>query len=135
MTTVLLIMGVVFALGMVYSVYMNKRQKGRLETFMAQHPDAARLRLVTVTSNMIQRVQVDLTAVGDEEPIFTNEGTTKVVMLAPGRHEIHMYASYNMIKGNKETGVTSMWIEVVAGGVYELTYDVNEETFRFKQVG
>lgn len=131
LSTYLMYIGIVVVLSLGTMVYYNLTTGKRFKQFKEQHPDAARIKLVTVRRNLVQTSHPMITEVDGEKPVLGNEGTDGIVLLTPGRHEIKMYATYNYLKKNRTTDEVSMWIDVAPCGVYTLSYDMEESKFVF----
>lgn len=133
MTSLFIGIGVVVLFSIGIQIYHTKTHGKRFKQFLEQHPDAARIKLVTLRQNLVQTSSTMITEIDGENPIRGNEGMDVIVLLTPGRHEIKMYAHYNYLKKNRTTDEVSMWIDVSPKGLYTLAYDMEESKFVFEQ--
>ena len=118
--------------GIAMWIYQQMTTGKRVKEFLANHPDAAKVMLRTTARNLLKMSSVTIEEVDGNKPILTNEGMTGVLLLTPGRHKLSMYAQYDSaLSKNNLSDTKTMWVEVVAHGVYSISYDSKEDVFLF----
>ena len=136
-STVILIV-IVLLLGLLVQYYMMRKNKRGVDAFLAKHPDAVRVRLASsmVDSLISGSVSVDAVDEGNT-PVLTNDGLAVVLLLAPGKHDLHLSTQYNTIEhGKARTKVsptTLLTVTVESGHRYSLsTRHLKDDTFTYE---
>ena len=114
---------------------MKKRKQG-YEKWLSDHPDAVKIYLVTSFNAFSNNSLAGRILSSNAYPKIAYEGTKSVIYALPGTVDVELAYSYTrpgLVHKNvtKTWGPTKLSLEVEKGKTYELTFDKDEETFKF----
>ncbi|MCE3020161.1 hypothetical protein [Parvimonas micra] len=124
---------IVYVIGIV--IWMKKRKQG-YEKWLSDHPDAVKIYLVTSFNAFSNNSLAGRILSSNAYPKIAYEGTKSVIYALPGTVDVELAYSYTrpgLVHKNvtKTWGPTKLSLEVEKGKTYELTFDKDEETFKF----
>ena len=124
---------IIYIIGIV--IWMKKRKQG-YEKWLSEHPDAVKIYLTTDFNAITSKTLSGRILSPNAYPKIAYEGTKSVIYALPGTVDVELTYSYTR-PGVLHKNVTTTWgptklsLEVEKGKTYSLTFDKNEETFKF----
>ena len=122
---------------LLYNFIRIRRQKVSNKSFLAEHPDAAKIYLTVKAIVASEAVQIFSVENSPPESFF--EGTKSGFYLLPGQSVVEINYSYTrpgiMYKNvSQSTGLVKKTLEVEAYKSYMLGFDRKEETFTLEEI-
>ena len=132
-----LIVVAIFVVMMIVTIMNAKKNKGKVQAFLAEHPDAAKVMLASKMGVTQEVVQVF--TVNGEAPILFTQKAKGGFYAIPG--SIKVEANYTHTRPGvmyesvtKSTDVIELELEVEANKTYKLGFDRKKEEFTFDEV-
>ena len=112
----------------VASILKNKKYKGAVKAFGAEHPDASKIYEVVQGVTGISSGGVQIHAVDGQPPLKFVDGRKYGVWIAPGEHRIQIEGSHTRVgvvykSVTKSTGTVEKLVEVKPNAAYDLSFD------------
>ncbi|WP_462247949.1 hypothetical protein [Parvimonas micra] len=124
---------IIYVVGIV--IWSKKRKQG-YDKWLSDHPDAVKIYLNTGFNAITSKTLSGRILSPDAYPTIAYEGTKSVIYALPGTVDVELTYSYTR-PGVLHKNVTTTWgptklsLEVEKGKTYSLTFDKDEETFKF----
>lgn len=131
---------VIFIVVLPAAFYFLSKQASdkKVQAFLEQHPDAAKVYLPVLGMSGVHAVSVSLQSVDGEKPLTFIEGMKTGFYLLPGKHILEATATKTRA-GVVHKSVSTVFgplkheVQVEAHKVYEFGFDGKEEIFTFSE--
>ncbi|MCL1890958.1 MAG: hypothetical protein FWG00_02910 [Coriobacteriia bacterium] len=117
----------------IYMVFRSKKIKGDVQTFLSEHPDAAKAIIKGATTGTFTPLSINGAA-----PVLFSEGMKPAFYLVPGENIVEYEYAWArpgvMYKTVTTTvGPNKVSVEAEAGKSYNISYDKKAETCIFEE--
>ena len=121
-TSVIVGIGSVIVLSLIITIVGTMLSKRKVQKYLAEHPDAAKVRLGKKADGLMMQVSIMVDRVDGKSAVVGGEGLTQVLFLPPGRHELSLQVSYvKNVKSNRVSDLTSYWVDIKPNAEYNMT--------------